>query len=294
MTQQDETDQSAATDQFVTPRPSPYLDTSEGSPQAYVAPPQPGQPRYGTAPQYGARLGADGTRSQPYAGPRHDLQPGYGQPGYGRPGHWRAGNRQFGSATRRDPALAAPWERLAASFIDWIIIYVVSVLPYGSGLLRIAREMQAIVASSPGQNSPAAEAGINSLLANPSTQHVLVYWSLTLFGLALGYYWVQHAAWGATIGKRVVGVRVVRADDQTRVGVMAAGVRAVAFLAGPAVLWLLASPLNVAGGVLWVADSGLALLDPRAQCLHDKLAGTLVLKKRWLDQQARSADRYPG
>jgi hypothetical protein len=33
----------------------------------------------------------------------------------------------------------------------------------------------------------------------------------------------------------------------------------------------------------------MTLLDPRAQCLHDKLAGTLVLKKRWLDQQAQSA-----
>jgi len=31
--------------------------------------------------------------------------------------------------------------------------------------------------------------------------------------------------------------------------------------------------------------------DLRAQCLHDKLAGTVVIRKRWLDQQAPSASR---
>ncbi len=110
-----------------------------------------------------------------------------------------------------------------------------------------------------------------------------------MFGIALAYYWVQHAAWGATIGKRALGTRVVTATDRSRIGIRAAGLRAVAFLVGPAVFLLLASPINIPGGLLWLADTGLPLFDTAAQCLHDKLARTIVIRQRWLDQQARSA-----
>jgi uncharacterized RDD family membrane protein YckC len=286
MTQQDETDQSVATDQFVPPRPSPYLDASEGAPQAYLAPPQPGQPKYGMPPLYGTRPRAGGSGSQPDAG-QGQQQPRYGQPRYGQ-----TGNRPFpGSQSRRDPSIAAPWSRLVAAIVDWVIISGVSVLVFWSPLVRVWRELQAITSSYQDLSSPAAQAAINNLARDPANQHALLYWILGIFGIALVYYWLQHAAWGATIGKRITGVRVVRAADQTRIGVQTAGIRTVAYLVGPAAFLLLASPVNVAGGLLWVADSGLALLDPRAQCLHDKVAGTLVLNKRWLDQQARSAGR---
>jgi uncharacterized RDD family membrane protein YckC len=226
----------------------------------------------------------DGSGSQPYAQQGYGQQRGYGPSRYGQPG-----SRPLGGTLRRDPALAAPWQRLAASIVDWFVIYAVSVLPYWSPLLRIAHEMQAIMVGSQGQVSPAAQAAVNSLLADPSTQHVMLRWFVTMFGFALVYYWVQHAAWGATVGKRALGLRVVLAADQTRIGVRAAGIRTIVFLVGPAMLWLLMPPINVAGGVLWVADSGLTLLDPQAQSLHDKLAGTVVMRKRWLDQRARSA-----
>jgi uncharacterized RDD family membrane protein YckC len=279
MTQQDETGQRAATDQSPPSFPSPYLDASEAAPHAYLAPPQPDQPRYGTPPPYRARLRTGGF-GQP---------PGNGQPpGYGRPGYGQTSNRPLaGAQSRRDPAIAAPWERLAAALLDWIIIHAVSVLAFWSPLVRIAHEMQAVMASSQNQSSPAAQAAIYNLLSDPSTQHVLLYWSLTMFGLALAYYWVQHALWGATVGKRALGLRVVQSGDQARIGVKAAGIRAVAFLVGPAMLWFLPPPINVAGGVLWAADAGLALVEPQGRCLHDKLAGTIVIRKRWQARQAR-------
>jgi uncharacterized RDD family membrane protein YckC len=276
MTQQDETEQSAAMDQSVPPRPSPYLDASGGAPQAYLAPPQPGQPNYGTPPRYRTRMRTDGSR--PAAAPGYQpAQPGYGQ----------ARNRPFfGSRSRRDPSIAAPWQRLAAAIVDWLIIIGVSVLAFWSPLVRVWRELEAITSSYHDLNSPAAQAALNNMARDPANQHALLYWFLGIFGIALVYYWVQHAAWGATVGKRMTGMRVVRAADHARIGVQTAGIRTVAFLAGPAVFLLLASPVNVAGGLLWAADTGLTLLDPRAQCLHDKVAGTLVLKKRWLDQQS--------
>ncbi len=190
---------------------------------------------------------------------------------------------------RRDPALAAPWERLVASLLDWIIIFVIAMLAFWSPMTRLLREWQAITTSYQDPNSPAAQAAINSLFRDPANEHTLLYWFLGMFGIALAYYWVQHAAWGATIGKRALGVQVVLAGDRSRIGVRAAGIRAAAFLVGPAAfLILVTSPINLAGGVLWVADTGLVLLDPRAQCLHDKLAGTIVIRQRWLARQARS------
>jgi len=188
----------------------------------------------------------------------------------------------------RDPVIAAPWERLVASVLDWIIIFVASVLAFWSPLTRLLRELQAIASSYQNSRSPAAQAALDNFFRASSNQRTLLYWYLAMFGIALAYYWVQHAAWGATLGKRALGVRVVQAGDRSRIGVRAAGIRAVTFLVGPAAFLLLVNPINVAGGVLWVADTGLALLDQRAQCLHDKLAGTIVIRQRWMDQQARS------
>jgi uncharacterized RDD family membrane protein YckC len=283
MMQQDETGQRAATDQALPSLPSPYLDASEAAPQAYLAPPQPDQPKYGTPSSTRLRTGR--------FGPQPNARPGYGQqPGYGQRGDGQVGDRPLrGARLQRDAFIAAPWERLVAAFLDWILIAGVSVLAFWSPLVRVWREWQAITSSYQDLASPAAQAALNNMARDPANQHALLYWFLGIFGIALVYYWVQHAAWGATIGKRVLGVRVVRAADQSRISMQTAGIRTVAFLAGPAVFLLLAYPINVAGGLLWAADTGLPLLDARAQCLHDKLAGTIVIRKRWLDRQARSA-----
>ncbi len=284
MTQQDETSQGAATDEPAPSRPSPYLDAGGSVPQAYLAPPQPDQPSYGTPPAYRPGPRSRGSAQQPYSQPGQGQQPGYGRPGYGP-----RGSRPAGMQSRRDPAIAAPWERLAACMLDWIIIFAVSVLAFWSPLTRFWRELDAVMTNYQQHSSPAAQAAINSLVKEPGNQQVLWYWALAMFGIALVYYWVQHAAWGATIGKRALGVRVVQASDRSRIGIKAAGIRAVAFLVGPAMLWLLSFPISVVGGGLWAADTGLSLLDPQAQCLHDKLAGTIVIRQRWLDRQARAA-----
>jgi uncharacterized RDD family membrane protein YckC len=283
MTQQDETAQ--GTPEQPAPPPSPYLDAGGSVPQAYLAPPQPGQPSYGSPAAFRPSRRSFGAGQQPSG------QQGYGQPGYGRPGSGRPGSSRgaFGGSSRRDPVIAAPWERLIASILDWIIIFVVSVLLFLSPLLQVWRDWQAITSRYPNLYSPAAQAAIESISRDPATEHTLLYWFMSMFGIALAYYWVQHAAWGATIGKRALGTRVVTAADRSRIGVRAAGIRAAAFLVGPAAFLLLVSPFNLPGGLLWVSDVALPLLDPRAQCLHDKLAGTIVVRQRRLDEQERSA-----
>jgi uncharacterized RDD family membrane protein YckC len=252
------------------PAAAPSLYGYEALPEAYLAPPQPGQPRYGT-PHPGS--------GRPFAG-----RPGYGQPaggqrGAGRPAAARPGT---GAAARRDPALAPPWQRLAAQTIDWVIIIVLSVSVFWSQLSVVWREVEAVTGRFPNLTTPAAQAALNSISSSSSNQHALLYWFLGMFGIALAYYWVQQAVWGATVGKFALGVRVVRASDQSRLGVLMAGVRTVAFLLGPAIFLLLIPPINVVGGVLWAADAGLPLLDSRAQSLHDKVAGTVVVRQRSL------------
>jgi uncharacterized RDD family membrane protein YckC len=289
MTQQNETEHQPAGAEHTTPPapqpaqtpqqapsgvvyPSPYLDGGEGMPQAYLAPPQPGQPRYGS-PGQGAR---------PFGG----SQPRYAQPPTGGPAPRTA------PATRRDPALATPWHRLAAATLDWLIIIPVSIILFWSPLSQISRELQAIAAHYPGLASPAAQAAVDGVFRNPATLRSLLFWLFTMFGIALVYYWAQHAAWGATLGKRALGMRVVKAADRSRIGVRQAGIRAVAYLAGPAILMLPLTPIGIVGGVLWLADAGVALVDARTQSLHDKLAGTVVVRQSSLRQRSRGSQPW--
>ena len=82
-------------------------------------------------------------------------------------------------------------------------------------------------------------------------------------------------------------MRVVTATDRSRIGVKTAGIRTVTFLIGPALFLLVAGPLNLlVGAALAQPTPGCRCSTPAAQCLHDKLAGTIVVRQRWLDQQA--------
>ena len=82
------------------------------------------------------------------------------------------------------------------------------------------------------------------------------------------YAWVMVGAWGQTLGKMAVGVKVVRSTDAGRVSYMRALGRAVS-------TWLLGVlfvPILLA--YLW------PLWDRRNQTLYDKMAGTIVVRVR--------------
>ncbi|MGZ3587420.1 MAG: RDD family protein, partial [Candidatus Limnocylindrales bacterium] len=89
---------------------------------------------------------------------------------------------------------------------------------------------------------------------------VLIVAALIAFLAYFPYFWTH----GATPGQRLLGLRVVDAESMEKISGGAAVVRLVG-------LWL--SFLIVYLGVLWV------LIDGRKQGWHDKLAGTLVLRK---------------
>jgi len=80
------------------------------------------------------------------------------------------------------------------------------------------------------------------------------------------YAWVMVGAWGQTLGKMAVGVKVVRSADAGRVSYL----RALARAASTWFLGLLFLPILLA--YLW------PLWDKRNQTLYDKMAGTIVVR----------------
>jgi uncharacterized RDD family membrane protein YckC len=89
------------------------------------------------------------------------------------------------------------------------------------------------------------------------------------------YYWLQHAKWGQTLGKRVAGTRLVRMTDG---GAVSWG--QAAWRTGFSILFALVINLLTCGfgGGLALIDPAWLLWDQRRQALHDKAARTLVSK----------------
>ncbi|OLT27352.1 hypothetical protein BJF79_01175 [Actinomadura sp. CNU-125] len=171
--------------------------------------------------------------------------------------------------------LAEPGQRLLARIVDTLIV--------GLPVIVVARET--------------VSAAAFDLVAPPAVA-----------GCLLVYEAVQLALWGRTPGKRFAGIEVVRAEDvraeavldrhdedappdsppdappdPARLGALRGALRA-AIYAVP----IVARPVPVAGllaGVFWVANAGLLFEGRSRQALHDRLAGTVVVKS----PDARSA-----
>jgi uncharacterized RDD family membrane protein YckC len=243
-------------------------------------------------------VGGDGPQEpgpqgpQPYPGPPPGYgQPGYGQPQYGQPGYGQPGSGQapygqapYGQAQSypaspgqpyqaysrsMDPTLAERWRRLVAWIIDSVILSIVVGAIFIPSVVRLVRRLQRVADRYPDLNTPAAQAAIRS--ADRGMLGTFLLLGLLGLAIALAYYWIQTAAWGATIGKRAAGIRVVAAADRSPVSAGAAGIRSAVFVIGPAIPF--------AGSLFWLADNLWLLWDPHRQCVHDKAAGTVVVKK---------------
>ncbi|MBI1987435.1 MAG: RDD family protein [Nitrospinae bacterium] len=99
---------------------------------------------------------------------------------------------------------------------------------------------------------------------------------LFLLGIHLGYFTYLTSAQGQTLGKLLLGIRVVGVKEDKVSSLQAFG-RTMGYL-------LSALPLGL--GFLWV------LIDDRRQGWHDKLAGTFVIRQRAANR-GREKDR-PG
>jgi uncharacterized RDD family membrane protein YckC len=143
--------------------------------------------------------------------------------------------------------LASRWQRLAGALIDGVIVVAID-LAISLPFLSWHRLTQ-----------PA-----NGALVSPDQ------YKLNVIAMIIGfvYYWLMTYRWrGQTVGKRLVGMRVVRAEDGGPISNGQALVRALVFVVAGSICGCF-GVLNV----LWI------LWDRRRQCLHDKAARTVVVK----------------
>ncbi|NDU76175.1 hypothetical protein GWI34_26625 [Actinomadura sp. DSM 109109] len=100
------------------------------------------------------------------------------------------------------------------------------------------------------------------------------------FLLGFAYFTVLHARWGQTLGKKAFGIRLVRAADLSAVSWgQAIGRQAFVYAISMATGALnLLSPVAGILGIAGLLDNAWILWDGRRQALHDKVAGTVVVK----------------
>ena len=146
-----------------------------------------------------------------------------------------------------DDALAGRGARLGAYMLDWVIVGVISMVVVFS--LGWFDEMAA------GGTGAAVRTALVALVA---------------YGAVNGYLLAQR---GQTVGKRAVGVRIVSGKTGDIVPVWNSfGLRVA--------LVQLVFQIPIVGILIALADA-LFIFGERRRCLHDFLAGTLVVDANW-------------
>jgi uncharacterized RDD family membrane protein YckC len=179
--------------------------------------------------------------------------------------------------------LAEWWRRLLARLIDGLILAVV-VIPLYIVLLAhdISKFNQVLNEYQLDLNSAAAKAAISHVEGQLFGAAFLVGIVATV--IAFLYDWLQHARWGQTVGKRALSTKVVSAYNRGPITSGQAAKRAAMYALVPIV------PL--AGSVYALINELWLLWDPRRQCLHDKVARTIVVQAG--DQATQWQPQQPG
>ncbi|MFS2292825.1 MAG: RDD family protein [Actinomadura sp.] len=183
-------------------------------------------------------------------------RPGYGPPGHPPPG---AGGPQ--------DHLAGRWARLGAALLDSLVLGVASV-PAILFSIRWDALRESMSSGEP--------------VTDPmDLYHIprLIGAYVVVFLLGFAYFTVAHAKWGQTIGKKALGIRVVSvADHSALTWRQAIGRQAFVYAVSVATALLNLVPGGALIGVLGMLDNAWILWDGQKQAVHDKVAGTLVLK----------------
>jgi len=177
--------------------------------------------------------------------------------------------------------LAAFPDRLVAAIIDGVL--TTGLLLVLTAPLTIFLLVQLIEMSEPRSGDIDEVRLVGVLLLAAVT---VVVWLLVR--LAIGYlYCVELTlSWGQTVGKRIMKLRIVRLDSAGGAGQPGLS-REVAVRR-----WLVKGVLAKVVAVFGLADGLWQLWDePYRQCLHDKFAGTVVVKVPPVDSAQIGAER---
>ncbi len=216
---------------------SPHWNPQEPRPGAYP-PPNGGWGPGGPVPGQGA--------PPPGAG--------WGLPGQGLPVQGLPGQGAFPGPVPGPfpaPEMATFGRRLAARAIDYVLVVIAAVAFF------ILMAFVTVILTGSDQTTD-AEGTLWALL-------FVFGWGLLLFF----YDWLYLVTWGRTLGKMMVGIKVVDAADGGGLGQGQAMGRS-AFFGFP-------QSLPVVGHIFTLAES-MAALGGEKRALHDRVAGTVVIR----------------
>ncbi|GII61279.1 hypothetical protein Skr01_13640 [Sphaerisporangium krabiense] len=159
------------------------------------------------------------------------------------------------------PAVAARRHRLLAMLIDGVLLFLLNLV------LIALLEPGLFGGSAAGADSDSSGGSLALFFGNPFHDP---YWftDLLLSVIAALYFWGTHVRWGRTLGKKLCGIKVVSLDGGPLTS-RQAGVRAASYSVVVMVPYI--------GLALALADQ-LWIVGPGKRCLHDLLAGTVVIQ----------------
>jgi uncharacterized RDD family membrane protein YckC len=195
-------------------------------------------------------------------------------------GHGAGGG--YGYETGRDPRLAEPWRRFVGWLIDAVIVGVVGAAFWIPGAMVVASRATDFANRYPNSGVPGYDTALAHLAEYGAG--IFVATAAAVVVLDILYYWLLTGLWGTTVGKRAVGAWVISTASWQKPGMGAAFVRSLIFVLGPAIF-----------AIFFIIDNIWLLWDHQRQCLHDKAAGTIVVKGHAIGKlQGLGRHRAPG
>ncbi|HEX5451521.1 MAG TPA: RDD family protein, partial [Candidatus Limnocylindrales bacterium] len=157
--------------------------------------------------------------------------------------------------------IAGVGRRFLALLVDAIPVFVLFLVLIAGPVARLGQELAQVPVLPSGELDPSILRPVAVRFAVEALPDFIRLGVLCELGLLL-WFAASWFAFGRTPGMALLGLRIVREEDGGRAGVGRVAVRYAGFLLGGALLLV---------GFAW------ALVDPRRQAWHDKLAGTIVV-----------------
>ncbi|WP_214413243.1 RDD family protein [Sphaerisporangium fuscum] len=236
------------------------------APQGQYGQQQPGYGDQGYGQQQG--YAQQGYGQQGYDPSAYGQQPQYGQQQYGQ----QAYQQPYGATGVQPPGAPAPlaewWQRLVARLIDLVILLIPSFI---LNLILIAILVTA----------PSIDLQTGSYTTGSGTFLAGLIGALIIGAIWLVYEFFMTKQRGQTVGKIVMGIKIVPVGGSLAPGGLTTDVaiKRAGVLWGPANLLRWIPFIGWIGSVFSLVNVLWQLWDkPLQQCLHDKVAKTVVVK----------------
>ena len=183
--------------------------------------------------------------------PTGDEQPATPPPAYGTPPPQPYGAGPTGLSV----PYASWWSRVGASLLDALITLAVAIVPFIVG---------GIVLGTTSTTSTDANGYTTMTGGNPIGVVLLVVGYIAIIAFQIWNSGVRQGKTGQSLGKKIVGIQVVRVENGQFLGAGAGFLR-----------WLM---MSILGGICFL-DYLWPLWDEKKQTWHDKVVGSVVIGK---------------